>query len=946
MNLATEFRSWGRPLRAALLLALLVSVSEGPLQAQAGCEVPSLLPGVRAPNIFSDQQEVDLGDAIAEQIQHNFRITSDPELTAYLQRVGGRLLKHLPPQHLAFRYYLVDLSEPNAFSIAGGRVYISNKIVALAHNEDELASVLAHEFGHIVTHQTALQVTRQMKEVLGVSEVADRRDIFQKYHLLIENRRRKQASYDKARKRSEEEQEVADRVGLVALTRAGYSPQAFVDIFDRATGSEGKTGSWFSDLFGATPPEARRLREMIKGVGTLPEDCVERAPAGSLKEFKKWQAAVVSYSGWEQQEALHGVLAKVRLQPQLQSTIRTLKFSPDGKYILAQDDATIFVLSRDPLQPLFKMEAPDTAPALFTPDSKAVTVNSQRLRVETWDIAGAKRTSAHEVPVPKGCLQTTLAPDGKTLACLGTGHDLMLVDVGSGAEVFRAPGFFKAETPFLSKELWNLLFAELGALGSLVRMGFSPDARYFLAASRGEAVAYDLSRRETVRLPASVGSHLYRTFAFLGPDRLVAAGRSQEKHVPILRFPSGEKLGEIDLGIGQPSAATHGDYVLVRPVQGYGVGVFDFRSGKGLLANKNPALDVYDNVVVREQRDGEPALYDLKTGKQLARVELSGGSLGKLKALAVSPDFKWLAVSGAERGAVWNLADGKRLYLTRAFRGAYFAEDGNLYADFPKYEQTERSIVRVRLDRQELTPIIRVSERFADSYGPFLLVSKPDKPEVRAALFGPIDSGLDRKVTWETRDARTGQTLWSRYFSEEVPSVFAGPREGTMVLMWAATAKAVHDETQNNPQLRERLRGAKLDRSDYLLEVVEARSGKYLGSLLVDTGQRSFIIQAVLAAGDWVVITDNQNRTLLYSLSSGAEKGRFFGTLPTILPEAELLALQNEHGHLSLYDLSTTELVDQFVFPSHIVCKLFAADGSRLFVLTADQTAYTLGLAM
>ncbi len=476
-------------------------------------------------------------------------------------------------------------------------------------------------------------------------------------------------------------------------------------------------------------------------------------------------------------------------------------------------------------------------------------------------------------------------------------------------------------------------------------MSFSPDAHYFLAASRGEVVAYDLSNRETVRLPSSIKFHLFQTFAFLGTDRLVAAGRSQERHVPILRFPSGEKLGEFDLGIGEPGAATRRDFVLVRPTHGYGVGVFDFKSGKALLVNKNPALDVYDDIVVREQRDGEPALYDLKTAKQLARMELSRGSLGNLKALAVSSDLRWLAVSGAERGAVWNLTDGKRLYLTRAFRGAYLGEGGGLYVGFPKYEQTDRAIVRVRLDQQELTPVTKISEEFARSYGPFLLVSKPEKHDVQAGLFGPIETGLDKKVTWEIRDVRSGQTLWSRYFPNEVAFVYAGPREGTMVLVWCATAKAVHEETQNNPQVRERLRAAKLDPSEYFLEVVEARSGKHLGSLLVDTGQGSFIINGVVASDDWVVITDNQNRTLLYSLSLGAEKGRFFGTLPAILPNAGLLALQNEHGHLNLYDLSTVELVDQFVFPSPIVFKLFAADGNRLFVLTADQTAHTLNLA-
>jgi hypothetical protein len=178
-----------------------------------------------------------------------------------------------------------------------------------------------------------------------------------------------------------------------------------------------------------------------------------------------------------------------------------------------------------------------------------------------------------------------------------------------------------------------------------------------------------------------------------------------------------------------------------------------------LLANKNPALDVYDDTVVREQRDGELALYDLRTVEQLARVELSGGSLGNLKALAVSPDLRWLAASGAERGAVWDLTDGKRLYFMRGFGGAYFGEDGNLYAAFPKYEQTDRAIVRVRLDQQELTPVTKISEEFARSYRPFLLVSKPEKHDVQVGLFGPIETGLDQKVTWEIRDVRTGQTL-------------------------------------------------------------------------------------------------------------------------------------------------------------------------------------------
>jgi hypothetical protein len=86
-----------------------------------------------------------------------------------------------------FRFYLIDLPQVNAFSIAGDRVYVSRKIVAFAHNDDELAGVLAHELGHIVTHQSAIEMTRAFREILNVTQVGSRDDVFRKFHQYVEN---------------------------------------------------------------------------------------------------------------------------------------------------------------------------------------------------------------------------------------------------------------------------------------------------------------------------------------------------------------------------------------------------------------------------------------------------------------------------------------------------------------------------------------------------------------------------------------------------------------------------------------------------------------------------------------------------------------------------------------------------------------------------------------
>ena len=58
-----------------------------------------------------------------------------------------------------------------------------------------------------------------------------------------------------------------------------------------------------------------------------------------------------------------------------------------------------------------------------------------------------------------------------------------------------------------------------------------------------------------------------------------------------------------------------------------------------------------------------------------------------------------------------------------------------------------------------------------------------------------------------------------------------------------------------------------------------------------------------------------------------------------------LLSVENERGQLDLYDLSTLEKRDQFVFSSPVSLTQFSADGKRLFVLTANQTTYLLDVS-
>lgn len=66
----------------------------------------------------------------------------------------------------SFCVTLVDSDEVNGFSIAGGHIYIHRKLAAVAKSDDELAGVIGHEIGHIISHQFAFE-TRALDEFDG-----------------------------------------------------------------------------------------------------------------------------------------------------------------------------------------------------------------------------------------------------------------------------------------------------------------------------------------------------------------------------------------------------------------------------------------------------------------------------------------------------------------------------------------------------------------------------------------------------------------------------------------------------------------------------------------------------------------------------------------------------------------------------------------------------------
>lgn len=517
---------------------------------------------------------------------------------------------------------------------------------------------------------------------------------------------------------------------------------------------------------------------------------------------------------------------------------------------------------------------------------------------------------------------------------------MSLFDVTSGGAIVAKKESFKPDLFGPFDDYMDRVLVLLDEMtGGIAHMAFSPDDRYFVGGLLDKNLAIDITSHSTVPLRGNLPNVVGWGFAFVANDQLVGLNRAAPSDSGVFEFPSGRNIQKFPLGREHVEAPTRSNgLIIMRPLKDSKAGLVELQTRKILLSlDFSSAIDVYDQNFVVERKTGDIGLYDLATRKLKAEAALPNSPLGSLQAWAVSPDFRWLAVSGGTRGAVWDLSNPRstRLYFVRGFQGAYF-DDKNFYADFPKLDKQEREVAQLALQQSKIIPGKPIEEKTrAHQYGPYLVVMKP----------GDTNGSLRHNVEIEVEDARDYHTLWTRNFPKAVPRIGFGAGGNTVTLEWLALQDEAQDEIKADAALKSRFEVIRDRNGVVLLDVLDAGSGKTTGRLLVDTGKGSFRIKSATAVQDWVLVADTENRIHLYSLSTGAEKGVVFGNSAVVSDAAEILAVENEPGQIDVYHLPTLEKGAPLVFPSPVSAATFSVDGKRLFVLTANQMAYVLDTA-
>ncbi len=217
-------RRWYYPL-ISLVVALSVSLSTA-TPSKAIDLLPLLFQGAQILQLsnISQGQEVDLGKQMNKQlVSSEVRLNRNSEINRYVDQIGRRVVANSDRPNLPPTFQVVEDDAINAFATLGGYVYINTGLIKTADNEAELASVIAHEWGHI----TGKHLVKQMRQRAVASGVATATGLDRNQavgigvELALNRPRSRQDEYD------------ADQRGLRTLTRAGYAPSGMVSFMQK-----------------------------------------------------------------------------------------------------------------------------------------------------------------------------------------------------------------------------------------------------------------------------------------------------------------------------------------------------------------------------------------------------------------------------------------------------------------------------------------------------------------------------------------------------------------------------------------------------------------------------------------------------------------------------------------------------------------------------------------
>jgi len=147
---------------------------------------------------------------------------NDPKLQAKIEETVERLVAASEKPDLHYKVTMLNSQSINAFALPSGQLYVTRGLIALANDESELASVLAHEMGHVIARHAQIREEQARQADLVNRVVTDVVSDREEGALALAKSKLALANFSRAQEFE------ADAIGVGIASRAGYDPYGSV----------------------------------------------------------------------------------------------------------------------------------------------------------------------------------------------------------------------------------------------------------------------------------------------------------------------------------------------------------------------------------------------------------------------------------------------------------------------------------------------------------------------------------------------------------------------------------------------------------------------------------------------------------------------------------------------------------------------------------------------
>ena len=201
----------------------------------------------------------------------------------------------------------------------------------------------------------------------------------------------------------------------------------------------------------------------------------------------------------------------------------------------------------------------------------------------------------------------------------------------------------------------------------------------------------------------------------------------------------------------------------------------------------------------------------------------------------------------------------------------------------------------------------------------------------------------EKKKSWTLalHDPADDKVVWTRNFPDRYFSYTASYGDRDLIFKFDLDSHTAKEAMKAAPALTAQAQAIRAKKSGALIKVLSGTTGEDAGSLVVELPANFSGTDGLNRAGDLLYVQGSDDRTAVYSISTGKQVLDLIGYVKALDPATGRVLTANRVGEGTVYNAKGVELA-HYLVGDPIRFALFRQNAELVTILTADQKVRTL----